>query len=306
MRDTERRSFLRNSGLAITAAALGEPLAAASAGAQTSEAAHAKEAAPVPPDATHRLAQFILATRYDDLPEAVRHEAKRTLLNWVGCAIGGSRDATVTNAIAALAPFIGAPQASVLGRGERADALNAALLNGISSHVLDFDDTHAENAIHPAAPVAPAILALAEYRPVSGRDLLGALLVGVETECRIGNAVSPAHYDVGWHITGTAGVFGAAAAAGKLLGLNEQQMTWALGLAAVQPVGLQEMFGSMTKLPPGTGGAERAHGRVPRRQGIHLLRARPRGSQRLDERSQHRAQLCGARQPAMGNFAQHL
>jgi 2-methylcitrate dehydratase PrpD len=247
MRDTERRSFLRNSGLAITAAALGEPLAAASAGAQTSEAAHAKEAAPVPGDATHRLAQFILSTRYDDLPEAVRHEAKRTLLNWVGCAIGGSRDATVTNAIAALAPFIGAPQASVLGRGERADALNAALLNGISSHVLDFDDTHAENAIHPAAPVAPAILALAEYRPVSGRDLLGALLVGVETECRIGNAVSPAHYDVGWHITGTAGVFGAAAAAGKLLGLNEQQMTWALGLAAVQPVGLQEMFGSMTK-----------------------------------------------------------
>src|SRR6516164_7621270 len=245
MTETERRTFLRNSGLAITAAALGEPLAATPGSAQTTDAAHAKEA--VPGDATHRLARFILATRYDDLPDAVRHEARRTLLNWVGCAIGGSREATVSNTIAALTPFIGAPQATVLGRSERADVLNAALINGISSHVLDFDDTHAENAIHPAAPVAPAILALAEYRPVSGRDFIDALVVGIETECRIGNAVSPAHYDVGWHITGTAGVFGAAAAAGKLLALDEQQMTWALGLAAVQPVGLQEMFGSMTK-----------------------------------------------------------
>jgi 2-methylcitrate dehydratase PrpD len=83
--------------------------------------------------------------------------------------------------------------------------------------------------------------------PVSGRDFMAALVVGIETEFRIGVAVTPAHYKVGWHITGTAGVFGAAAAAGKLLGLTEQQMCWALGLAAAQPVGLQEMFGSMTK-----------------------------------------------------------
>ncbi|MGE3521140.1 MAG: MmgE/PrpD family protein, partial [Vicinamibacterales bacterium] len=119
--------------------------------------------------------------------------------------------------------------------------------NGISSHVHDYDDTHLETVIHPAGPVAAAILALAEYQPVSGSDILNALVVGVETECRIGNAVYPAHYDRGWHITGTAGVFGAAAASGKLLGLTEQQMVWALGLAAVQPVGLREMFGSMTK-----------------------------------------------------------
>jgi 2-methylcitrate dehydratase PrpD len=125
--------------------------------------------------------------------------------------------------------------------------LHAALLNGISSHVLDFDDTHAQTTIHPAAPVAPTILALAEYQEVSGRDFIEALVVGVEVECRIGKAVVPAHYDSGWHITGTAGVFGSAAAAGKLLGLNEQQMCWALGLAAAQPVGLIEMFGSMAK-----------------------------------------------------------
>jgi 2-methylcitrate dehydratase PrpD len=120
-------------------------------------------------------------------------------------------------------------------------------MNGMSSHIFDFDDTHLKTIIHPAGPVAPAILALSEYHPVSGADFLHALTLGVEVECRIGNAVYPAHYDVGWHITGTVGTFGAAAAAGRLLGLNEQQMTWALGIAATQPVGLREMFGTMTK-----------------------------------------------------------
>ncbi len=123
----------------------------------------------------------------------------------------------------------------MLGRKERLDIMHAALMNGISSHVLDFDDTHQKTIIHPAAPVMPAILALAEYRPMSGSDFITAFVVGVEVECRIGNMAYPKHYDAGWHITGTAGVFGAAAAAGKLLGLSEQQITWALGLAAAQP-----------------------------------------------------------------------
>src|SRR5207245_2566714 len=127
------------------------------------------------------------------------------------------------------------------------DVMHAALMNGISSHVFDYDDTHLRTIIHPAGPVASALLALSEYQPISGRDFVNALVLGVETECRIGNAVYPAHYDIGWHITGTVGPFGAAAAVGKILGLNEQQMVWALGLAAVQPVGLKEMFGSMTK-----------------------------------------------------------
>ena len=210
-------------------------------------AAAADEAADESHDLTRKLAQFIIATRFEDLPEPVRHEGARTLLNWVGCAIGGSRHQTMTNAMAALSPFFGPGQATLFGRPERVDILHAALLNGISSHVLDFDDTHIETAIHPAAPVAPAILALAEHRPVSGREFMAALVVGIETALRIGTAVTPAHYRTGWHITGTAGVFGSAAAAGKLLGLSEQQMCWALGLAAAQPVGLQEMFGSMTK-----------------------------------------------------------
>ena len=99
----------------------------------------------------------------------------------------------MTNAVAALSPFFGPPQATLFGRPERTDVLHAALLNGIGSHVLDFDDTHIETAIHPAAPVAPAILALAEHRGVSGRDFMAALIIGIETELKIGVAVTPAH-----------------------------------------------------------------------------------------------------------------
>jgi 2-methylcitrate dehydratase PrpD len=198
-------------------------------------------------DVTRTLARYIVSAKEEDLPASVRKEASRTLLNWVGCAVGGSRHETVGIAISALSPFSGAAQASILGRKERLDILHAALINGISSHVLDYDDTHTHNIVHPAGPVISAILALSEHHPISGTDFLNALVLGVDVECRIGNSVYPKHYDVGWHITGTAGVFGAAAASGKLLGLSEQQMLWALGLAATQPVGLQEMFGSMTK-----------------------------------------------------------
>ena len=198
-------------------------------------------------DVTRSLARYVVGARPEDVPEAVRKEARRTVVNWVGCAVGGSPHETLDIAVATLAPFGGPAQASVLGRPERTDILGAALLNGMSSHVLDYDDTHLKTVIHPGGPVLSAILALAEYQPVSGRDFLHALVLGVEAECRIGNAVNPAHYDRGWHITGTAGVFGAAAACGKLLGLSEQQMVWALGVAAAQPVGLREMFGTMTK-----------------------------------------------------------
>ncbi len=189
-------------------------------------------------EVTRTLAKYLIASRYEDLPREVVHEASRALLNWLGCAIGSCRHETVARALAAGPPFCGPPQAAVLGRTERVDILHAALLNGISSHVLDFDDTHAR-AVHPSAPVLPALLAYAEWRKTSGADFVHAFILGVEAEERIGLSVFPEHYDVGWHITGTAGVFGAAAAAGKLLGLNEQQMTWALGIAATQSAGLR-------------------------------------------------------------------
>jgi len=182
MEGSERRMFLRNSGLAITAAALADLSVSNSA---LTQAADTREG---PKDLTRELAKFIVSTRFDDIPEAVRHEAKRTLLNWIGCAVGGCHEEAVSNVVTALAPFSGPGQATLFGRTERMDILNAALVNGISSHVLDFDDTHPETTIHPAAPVAPAIFALAEHRPVSGRDFMLALVIGVETECRIGSS----------------------------------------------------------------------------------------------------------------------
>ncbi|TGG94283.1 MmgE/PrpD family protein [Natronospirillum operosum] len=198
-------------------------------------------------DVTRALAEWIVGCDLNDIPEATQKEGVRTFVNWLGCAVGGAMHETVDRALAGVSPFSGDPTSTVLGRSERLDALHAALLNGISSHVLDYDDTHLKTIIHPAGPVASALLAVAERQPVTGKQLLNALIVGIEVECRIGNAVYPHHYDRGWHITGTTGVMGAAAAVGRLLELNEQQMTWALGIAATQSSGLREMFGTMTK-----------------------------------------------------------
>src|SRR6202050_3747364 len=202
---------------------------------------------------TKALANWVIQTRIDDIPDDVRREALRALVNYTGCALGGSPDPAVNIAMCAFAPFFGPAIARILGRAERVDPLHAALMNGISSHVYDYDDTTPKNYIHPSSPVASALFAYASANnKVTGRDFVHAFILGFEAESRIGNSVYPSHYDVGWHITGTAGVFGAVAAIGKLIGLNEQQMIWAIGLAATQAAGLREMFGSMAKsLHPG-------------------------------------------------------
>jgi 2-methylcitrate dehydratase PrpD len=257
MQRADRRDFLKSSAIA-SAAMVGTGLATGNVGARAADAPPAVTGTSgSPKDVTRILARYIVNGRYEDLPDNVRREGVRTLMNWVGVAVGGSAHETVLVAIKALTPFSGPPQAAVLGRHERFDIMNAAFLTGVSSHIFDYDDTHLKTIIHPAGPVASAILALSQYMPVSGREFLNALVLGVETECRIGNSVWPNHYDVGWHITGTAGVFGAAAAVGKLLGLDEQKMIWALGLAASQPVGLRESFGSMNKsFNPGRAAAD--------------------------------------------------
>ena len=196
---------------------------------------------------TRTLASYVVNSRYEDVPQDVRHEAARSLVNFMAVALGGSVDPAVDIAIRALAPFAGKPTASILGRVERMDPLHASLMNGISSHVDDFDDTTPQNYIHPTSPVASALFAYGSANRVSGRDFVHAFVLGFEAESRVGNAVFPAHYDAGWHITGTAGVFGAAAAIGRLRGLSVDRMVWALGLAATQAAGLREMFGSMGK-----------------------------------------------------------
>src|SRR5437763_884798 len=132
---------------------------------------------PADSDVTRILSHWLVASRSEDIAAPVRREAVRSLLNWVGCTVGGSRHEAVDIALAALAPFAGPAQATLLGRRERIDPLNAALLNGIASHVFDFDDTHLKTIIHPAGPVASAILALAEQRQVSGADFLHAFIL---------------------------------------------------------------------------------------------------------------------------------
>ena len=199
------------------------------------------------PDVTRSFGAFIARTQWDQLPEQVRHEAKRSLLNFISTALAGCREDAVEMTLASLAAFSGPRQATVIGRTERIDALSAAFLNAASGNVFDFDDTHLRTVIHPTAPVAPALFALAELRRVSGRDLLLAFALGVEIECRIGNAISPEHYGRGWHITSTCGCLGAAAGAGKLLGLDAEQLVSALGAAATQTGGLVECLGTPTK-----------------------------------------------------------
>jgi 2-methylcitrate dehydratase PrpD len=196
---------------------------------------------------TRELAAYIVSARQESIPTDVRHEAHRALLNYIGCAVGGAREPAVDIAVRTLAPYSGPQTAHILGRSERFDPLHASLMNGMSSHVHDYDDTTPKNYIHPSSPVASALFAYASTQRVSGGDFLNAFVLGFEAESRVGNAVYPAHYDAGWHITGTAGVFGAAAAIGKLLGLADKNMVWALGLAATQAAGLREMFGSMGK-----------------------------------------------------------
>lgn len=199
------------------------------------------------PAVTRMLAEFVVNHPSKGWSAETDREAHRTFANWVGCAAGAARHETVDAAVAGVMELAPAPQASLFGRDEKVDIANAALINGISSHTYDFDDTHLKTIIHPAGPVASSAYALAEFKGLSGRDLMDALVIGIEVSCRVGNAIYPDHYDRGWHITGSTGMLGSAAACARLLKLNVDQTQMALGIAASQPVGLREQFGTMTK-----------------------------------------------------------
>lgn len=209
------------------------------------------------PPVTHILAEFVATHPSRGWSDAVDHEAHRTVMNWVGCAVGAATHDSADAALGAVQALQPAAQSTVLGRAGKVDMASAALVNGITSHTFDFDDTHLKTIIHPAGPVASAALALGEHLGCSGRALIDAVVLGIDVSCRVGNAMYPQHYDRGWHITGSTGMLGAAAACARLLKLDVAKTTMALGIAASQPVGMREQFGTMTK-PFHPGGAARA------------------------------------------------
>lgn len=204
---------------------------------------------------TKTLVHHVLNTKAEDIPEDVLEHGKKSFLNWMGVAIGASHHESVDMVLALKEDLNGGEQVSIMGRKEKVDIMLATLVNGMSSHIFDFDDTHLDTIHHPSGPVAPIAIALGEHLNLSGSEILHAYILGCEAELRISNAIYPSHYDIGWHITGSTGVFGAAVAAGILLKLTDKQMAYALGIAGTQPVGLREMFGTMTKpLHPGKAG----------------------------------------------------
>lgn len=200
-----------------------------------------------------KLAKFIEAVRYDQFKQETVRWSRLAFLDWLGSVARGGSEKPALMALRVLRTQGGRPQATLIPSGEKTSALNAALGNGIASHILELDDVHRGSIIHVGATVIPAALATAEMLHVSGRRLLEALVAGYEVAIRIGEAVTPAHYYF-WHNTGTCGTFGACAAAGKLLELTAEQMVWALGNAGTQAAGLWEFLrdGAMSKhLHPG-------------------------------------------------------
>ena len=198
------------------------------------------------------LVDFVLGLELASLPDAVVAAAGLSFTDWVGAAIRGSTEPLAGALDAVVAATGGEPQATVLGRGRRTSALLAALANGAQGHALDFDDTHLASIVHGSAPVAPVVLAVAEWHRKPGAAALEAFVAGFEVETRIGRVIGPLLADRGWHVTAVLGHFGAVAAAGKLLGLSAEQLGRALGIAGTQAAGLEQSLGTMCKpLHPG-------------------------------------------------------
>jgi 2-methylcitrate dehydratase PrpD len=214
----------------------------------------------------------MLAAAAGPLPPGVSRAARRTLLNVLGTAASAAGSPAVTVLLAAAADQGSAGDVQVPGVARTLDPYWGALVTGTAAHLDDFDDTHLATVIHPGAATLATVLSLAREAAPSGAAFLGAFAVGCEAQLQIGNAISPAHYDHGWHITGTCGVFGAAVAASALLGLDAGAASRALSLAATMTLGHREAFGSMTK--PLHAGKAAANGVLAARlaaAGTHVL-----------------------------------
>ncbi|MBV8936934.1 MAG: MmgE/PrpD family protein [Alphaproteobacteria bacterium] len=196
---------------------------------------------------TRTLASKSAALEFDAIPAEAHELARQCVLDYYGVALAGAGDELVQLLLDELAEAGGAPQASVIGHAARLPALSAALVNGAASHALDYDDVNMAMPGHPSVAILPALLALAELKRSSGREVITAFIAGYETACRIGAALQPGHYNLGFHSTGTVGTFGAAAACARLLGLDGEATAVALGIAGTQAAGLKSQFGTMCK-----------------------------------------------------------
>lgn len=186
--------------------------------------------------------------RFQDLPQAVQAETLRAFLNWFGCALGGSGEDVTRRA--ALAAGRGNGEASLIGQGRRADQAGAAFVNCVASSALAYDDTHLATVTHPTGPVAAALMACVETRPLAGPDFLVALALGIEIQCRLSNLLlmPPASPNLSLYITGVTGPVGAAAALARAQGLGQDALCWAMGHAATQAAGFRATHGSMAGL----------------------------------------------------------
>ncbi len=204
---------------------------------------------------TREVVSFIVSTSYQDFPAEAVRIAKRCLVDGTGVMLSGSTDPSSLILRRYLEDLGGKAESTVLGAKLRAPAPSSALANGTSGHAQDFDDTQLSRSpdrisgllTHPTTPVLASALAVGETMAVSGREYLTAFLTGFEVECKMAEAIHPAHYKKGYHTTGTIGAFGATAAAGKMVGLSEDQLHHALGIVASMSAGIRANFGTMTK-----------------------------------------------------------
>lgn len=201
------------------------------------------------PGATMRLAEWVAEQRTRPLPAEVLHQARRSLVDWLGVTMGGANEPSVDALARVVLPLARGDEVTLIGRTEQTNPHAAALINGQAAHVLDFDDTllSPETTLHGCAPIFPAAAALAEAHGRSSAELLTAYTLGFEVAARVALAAGKPHYDIGWHVTGTTGHLGAAAAAGALLNLPTDRIAQAFGIAATQASGLKEVYGSSSK-----------------------------------------------------------
>lgn len=196
---------------------------------------------------TRALAHFIVDTKDAAIPQQVCEHAKVAFMDWLGVALAGCEDPLVLKLIGYADAMGGAEQAMILGHGVKKSVSQAALINGAASHALDYDDSFINTYGHPSVGLFPGILALSEWKEKSGAEFINAYIIGLKAGAVIGACAGVEHYMNGWHATSTIGHLSSAAACARLMGLDEQQTVYALGIAGTQACGLKRVFGTMCK-----------------------------------------------------------